>query len=170
MIGELNPPNQPHVRRSSAVLLCGYHHICSEEIASDTPRFFIRKLKTRKKIKNKLRAIEARLHSKFLLKNTTHHIITCGVSLQVFLQLEILSEQRRKSKLCRTCFMTVPKTSVLTWLYWYFGDNLPDENKNNLIKLCQNLRTTSLVLNLPPGSYEKRSVFEKVVCILSAIH
>ena len=43
---------------------------------------------------------------KFLLKNTTHHVITCGVSLQVFVQLETLSEQRRKSKLRRTCLMT----------------------------------------------------------------
>ena len=42
---------------------------------------------------------------KFLLKNTTHHIITCSVSLQIFLQLETPSEQRRKSKLCRTCFL-----------------------------------------------------------------
>ena len=44
----------------------------------------------------KLRTIEARLqmqmyNRKFLLKNTTHHVITCGVSLQVFLQLETLS-------------------------------------------------------------------------------
>ena len=41
---------------------------------------------------------------------TTHHVTTCGVLMKVFLQLEeTLSEQRRKSKLCRTYFMTVPK-------------------------------------------------------------
>ena len=52
------------------------------------------------KIKN-LRTIEARLEMQM-----SHHAITskCGVSLQVFLQFETLSEQRRKSKLCRTCF------------------------------------------------------------------
>ena len=46
-----------------------------------------------------------------------HHVITRDVSLQVFVQLETLSEQRRKSKLCRTCFMTVPKC--------IYGNNKP---------------------------------------------
>ena len=45
------------------------------------------------KIKNKLRTIEARLqmqikfNCKFLLKNIKHHVIICGVSLQIFKQL-----------------------------------------------------------------------------------
>ena len=57
------------------------------------------------KIMNKQRKIKAQIR----MKNTTHHIITWSVSLQVFLQLETQSEQRLKSKLCRTCFMTVLK-------------------------------------------------------------
>ena len=56
------------------------------------------------KIKNKLRTIEAQLQMHILLKNPTHPLHACGVSLQVFLQLETPSEQRRESKLCRTCF------------------------------------------------------------------
>ena len=48
-------------------------------------------------------------HFTFFLLYFLHHIIKCGVSLQVFLQLVTLSEQRRKSKRCGTCFMTVPK-------------------------------------------------------------
>ena len=46
----------------------------------------------------------------FTEKHNTH-VITCGVSLQVFLQLETLSKRRRKSKLCRI-FMTVPKCII----------------------------------------------------------
>ena len=42
--------------------------------------------------------MEMYLNCKFLLKNTTYHVIRCGISLQVFLQLETLSEQSRKSK------------------------------------------------------------------------
>ena len=45
---------------------------------------------------------------RFLLKNTTHRVITSDVSLPIFLQLE-LRNQRRKSKLCRTRFTKVPK-------------------------------------------------------------
>ena len=42
------------------------------------------------KVKNELRTIETpgfgrKCSCKFLLKNTTHHVITCGASLQVFL-------------------------------------------------------------------------------------
>ena len=77
---------------------------------------FIRttRLKFAQKLRTRLRTIVPRVrfrckcNCKFLLKNTTHHVITCSVSLQVFLQfMEKLSEQRRKSKLCPTCFMTV---------------------------------------------------------------
>ena len=57
---------------------------------------------------------------KYLLKNTTHHVITCDVSLQVILQLETLSEQRRKSKLCRMCYMTVPKCIHGGCFFLYF--------------------------------------------------
>ena len=121
------------------------------------------------KIKNKRRTV-----SRGSASDTTHHAITCGVSLQVFLQLEALSEQRRKSKLWRTCFMTVPKC--------IYGNNKPvlvfaviidmietrTIFKKMRLKLCKNLRTTSLgqnllvlikkivckfnLLNLPPNS------------------
>ena len=47
-------------------------------------------------IKNKLRTIEAWLQ--FILKNTLHHLIICGVSVHVFLQLETLSEKIGKSR------------------------------------------------------------------------
>ena len=52
---------------------------------------FIRtRLKFCPEIKNKLRTLGVRLqmncNCKFLLKNTTHHVITCGVSLHIFLQ------------------------------------------------------------------------------------
>ena len=102
------------------------------------------------KIKNKLRTItrlgfRRTCNCKFLLKNTTHHVITCGVSLQVFLQLETLSEQRRKSKLRRTCLMTC--------LYWVFAVIIymmeHEQFKKQLrLKLCKNLRATILGQNL----------------------
>ena len=65
------------------------------------------------KIKNKC-------NCKFLLKKYTSHntsrpyIMAFHCRMQVFriLQLETLSEQRRKSKLCRTCFMTVAKCII----------------------------------------------------------
>ena len=78
-----------------------------------TTRFFYKNNEAQiyPKIKNKLRTImrlgfRCKCNYKLLLKNTTHHVITCSVSLPVFLQLETLSEQRRKSKLRRTCLMT----------------------------------------------------------------
>ena len=43
------------------------------------------------------------------MKNATHHVITYSVSLQVSLQLEILSEQRKKIK-------TVPRVLLKTKL------------------------------------------------------
>ena len=82
-----------------------------------------------------------KFNCKFLLKNTTHYVIICGVSLQIFPQLLTLSEQRRKSKLCRT---------VLKENY-----NWHDGNKNNfknnfrtIIVIIQNFGTTSLGQNL----------------------
>ena len=75
-------------------------------------------IRTRLKFAQKLRTSSEQLRlgfrckcsCKFLLKNTAHHVITCGVSSKVLLHLETPSEQRRKSKLCRspTCFTTVP--------------------------------------------------------------
>ena len=93
---------------------------------------------------------------KFLLKNTTHHVITCGVSLQVFLQLETLSEQRRKSK-------TAPHVSYDTFILSICGDNLHDGTRTILKqlrpKLCKDLRTTNLGENLPV--LIKKSVYHR---------
>ena len=36
----------------------------------------------------------------FKLKNTSHHVITWGVSLQVFLQLETLKVSREENQNC----------------------------------------------------------------------
>ena len=85
---------------------------------------------------------------KFLLNNTTHHVTTCSLSLQAFLQLETLSEQRRKSKMCRTCSQK-PNENFNDSAEVY---NWHDGNKNNLrtelrLKLCKNLRTTRLGRN-----------------------
>ena len=68
--------------------------------------------------------------------------------MQVFriLPLETLSEQRRNSQLCRTCFMTVAKC--------IYGNNKPLLNKNSLRTIeaqfvqKQNVRTTRFGQNL----------------------
>ena len=86
-------------------------------------------------------------------KNTTHHVITCSVSLAVFLQLETLSEQRRKSKLH-------PHVSYDMFILSICGDNLHDGTRTILKqlrpKLCKNLRTTNLAQNLLVIIKEKR--------------
>ena len=65
---------------------------------------------------------------KYTSHNTSRHYmhVAFQCKMQVFriLPLKTLSEQRRKSKLCRTCFMTVAKC--------IYGNNKPLLNKNSL--------------------------------------
>ena len=98
----------------------------------------------------------------FLLKNTTHHVITYSVSLQVFLQLEILSEQRRKSKLCPTCFIKLNQNfydsaEVYNW---------HDGNNNNLrtieAQIMQKLKNNEARPKFT-GSCRKMRVVDKTV-------
>ena len=57
------------------------------------------------KIENKLKIVESQLqmqmYLQYFIEKQHIHVITCGVSLQVFLQLQILSEQRRNEN-CAT--------------------------------------------------------------------
>ena len=113
------------------------------------------------------------LPCKLLLKNTTHTSLHVAFHCRSFCSLiETLSEQRRNLKLCRTCFMTVPTSSSADELFFFISWEHCDEQlicavycavnmykltwwkqeqflKEQLrLKLCKNLRTTSLGQNL----------------------
>ena len=96
----LNPSSSTHSQQNDVWRLIIYYRLCScMQMLSTCPRFFYKnnfirttKLKFAQKLWTILEQLSlgfrCKCNCKFLLKNTTHHVITCGVHCRSFCSYE----------------------------------------------------------------------------------